>query len=219
MEVFGEKHLETLCTMGDLACVYFAQGQCSEAKEMEIRTLDLRKKNMLGDSHPETLYIMSSLAMSYSKLNRHGEAEELSGRALDLQKENLGERHPDTMQSMRYLAEIYYRQGQYEKVVDLAAEVMSLCRGVFEDGHPSTQITSRHLATYRSKYVTEPEGIQAGTCLLTQTDCGQNQPILCATRRGCRRRRVHLQSGVQRQPSSHHLCDDRFLRELRSVRS
>ncbi|KAI9762477.1 MAG: hypothetical protein M1840_001237 [Geoglossum simile] len=127
-EVLGEKHPDTLRTMGNLASTYWKQGRSKEAEELNLRVLELQKE-VLGEKHPDTLRAMGNLASTYWKQGRSKEAEELNLRVLELRKEVLGEKHPDTPRAMGNLASTYSQQGRSKEAEELDLRVLELQRG------------------------------------------------------------------------------------------
>ena len=75
-KLFGAEHLDTLHSMGNLACTYRDQGRWNEAEQLEIQVMDMTKK-ILGAEHPDTLHSMANLACTYGNQGRWNEAEQL----------------------------------------------------------------------------------------------------------------------------------------------
>ena len=64
--VLGREHPDTLASMGNLASIYWRQGQLQwkEAEELEVQVMETTKR-ILGQEHPSTLISMGNLASTY----------------------------------------------------------------------------------------------------------------------------------------------------------
>ncbi|KIJ37249.1 hypothetical protein M422DRAFT_111164, partial [Sphaerobolus stellatus SS14] len=62
--------------MANLACTYWEQNRFSEAEDLEVKVLQMRR-HKLGEDHPDTLTSMKNLASTYQSQGRLSEAEEL----------------------------------------------------------------------------------------------------------------------------------------------
>ena len=102
-KLLGEKHLDTLTSMRDLASTYYHQGKLNEAEQLAVQILNMQNK-LLGAKHPDTLTNMENLARIYNCQGKLNEAEQLGIQVLDVRKKLLGVEHPDTLTSMRNLA-------------------------------------------------------------------------------------------------------------------
>src|SRR6266567_2149492 len=52
--LLGEKHPDTLTSMGDLAATYLDQGQWKKAEALQVVVME-KSKHLLGEEHPDTL--------------------------------------------------------------------------------------------------------------------------------------------------------------------
>ncbi|KAH8649570.1 hypothetical protein BGZ61DRAFT_487953, partial [Ilyonectria robusta] len=144
--VLGEKHPDTIRSMGELATTYHAQGRYDEAEEISVKVLELRRE-VLGEKHPDTIESMGSLATTYHAQGRYDEDEEISVKVLELQRAVLGEKHPDTIRSMGSLAATYHTQGRYDEDEEISVKVLELQRAVLGEKHPDTIRSMGSLAT------------------------------------------------------------------------
>ncbi|RYO93786.1 hypothetical protein DL763_004271 [Monosporascus cannonballus] len=98
-EVLGEKHPDTLTSMGNLASTYCNQGRWKEAELLGLQVLETRKR-VLGEEHPDTLTSMANLAFTWNSQGRLGDALALMQNCLDLQQRALGPNHPRTISNL-----------------------------------------------------------------------------------------------------------------------
>ena len=62
--MLGEEYPATLTSIANLASIYRNQGRWKEAKELEVRVIETRKR-VLGEEHPSTLTSIANLASIY----------------------------------------------------------------------------------------------------------------------------------------------------------
>ena len=77
--MLGPGHPATLTTMNNLALTYSEQEKHEDARELELKAMNLHKE-VLGPEHPHTLTSMGNLAVTYSKQGKYDEAKELEQR-------------------------------------------------------------------------------------------------------------------------------------------
>ncbi|KAJ7713483.1 hypothetical protein B0H16DRAFT_1702437 [Mycena metata] len=145
-QVLGDRHLDTLITMGDVANSYSDLGKYQKAKELQGIVLE-KQKQVLGDNHPQTLLTMGNLANSYSDLGEHQKAKELEVFVLEKRTQLLGENHPDTLLTMGNLARSYSDLGEHQKAKDLEVLVLEKRTQLLGDNHPDTLLTMGNLAS------------------------------------------------------------------------
>ena len=88
--------------MANLANTYANKGKWSEAEQLEIQILDMRKK-LLGAEHPNILESMTNLATTFLNQGKWNDLEQLEFQTLDMRKKMLGAEHPDTLTCMENL--------------------------------------------------------------------------------------------------------------------
>jgi tetratricopeptide (TPR) repeat protein len=109
-EVLGEKHIDTIWAMGNLASTWHKQGRLDEAEQLEVQVLELYKE-VLGKKHLNTILAMGDLACTWYKQGRLDEAEQLEVQVVKIRKEVLGEKHPYTILAIENLEAIRRKQG------------------------------------------------------------------------------------------------------------
>ena len=95
VQVLGNKHEDTLSSLGELATVLWYQGKYKIAESMNRRALSGSKK-VLGVDHPDTLTSVYCLDLYYQK-KEYGLACNLYHRACEGCKVSLGHNHPTTV--------------------------------------------------------------------------------------------------------------------------
>ncbi|OAD22723.1 repeat:Kinesin light chain, partial [Candidatus Thiomargarita nelsonii] len=71
--MLGEKHPDTLESLGNLAMIYYEFGRESDALPLSEKGYRLMKE-VLGEKHPETLTSLNNLAVIYQDLGRLSDA-------------------------------------------------------------------------------------------------------------------------------------------------
>jgi CHAT domain-containing protein len=151
-EVLGEKHLDTLTILNNLALIYQELGRLSEALPLFEKAYRLHKE-VLGEKHPNTLISLTNLAGIYKELGRLSEALPLFEKGYRLSKEVLGEKHPETLISLSNLARIYHDPssvgtglGRLSEALPLFEKGYSLTKEKLGEKHHDTLITMNNLA-------------------------------------------------------------------------
>jgi CHAT domain-containing protein/Flp pilus assembly protein TadD len=144
-KAFGDRDLETLTSLNNLAALYQAQGRYGEAEPLYREVLQTRRK-VLRPRHPDTLTSVNNLAGLYDLQGRYGEAEPLYREALQASREVLGSRHPDTLTSLHNLAHLYDSQGRYGEAEPLYREALRARREALGSHHPQTLASLNNLA-------------------------------------------------------------------------
>nr|CEG03303.1 unnamed protein product [Fusarium acuminatum CS5907] len=147
-EDLGEKHIDTLWSLGDLASSLYAQSQYREATELFRRLLALRQE-ALGAEHPHTIWSMGSLAITYGMQGLYGDAENIFVSLLAFQQKTMGEKHEDTITTMCNLAATYFGQCRYDKTEETLISVLAFHLEVLGDTHPRTSQVKRNLSQVR----------------------------------------------------------------------
>ncbi len=138
----GEKHPDTLASMGNLAELYRSQGKYEKAEPLSLKNWQL-KREVLGEKHPHTLTSMNNLALLYKTQEQYIKAERLY---LELMKETFEEDHESTVNLMNDLAELYHFQGKYKKAEPLFIKSLKFSKKVLGERHSSTLNSMNHLA-------------------------------------------------------------------------
>ncbi|PVH97807.1 hypothetical protein DM02DRAFT_532500 [Periconia macrospinosa] len=90
--------------MVDLASAYKKHGQLRKAEELEVQTMELRKR-VLGENHLDTITSMANLAFTWKRQGLDNKALELMRECFRLQTLSLGSDHPHTVSSLSVLNE------------------------------------------------------------------------------------------------------------------
>ncbi len=173
----GEKNLDTLVSMNNLALLYKSQGKYNKAKPLLVETLRLSKE-VLGEKHSDTLISMNNLALLHRFQGEYNKSEPLLIKTLQLRREVLGEKHPDTLTSMNNLALLYKSQGEYNKAEPLYVKTLQLRREVSGEKHPDTLTSMNNLALlYKSQgEYNKAEPLYVKTLLLRREVSGEKHP-------------------------------------------
>ena len=117
-EILGEKHLDTLAALNNLANSYSYLGDYNKACELQNIVYNARKE-ILGEKHLDTLAALKNLANSYSYLGDYNKACELQNIVYNARKEILGENHLDTLAALSNLLvlQIFHNQADNESIM------------------------------------------------------------------------------------------------------
>jgi tetratricopeptide (TPR) repeat protein len=175
----GEKHTDTLHSMGHLAVSYGEQGRFDKSEKMALEVLALRKQ-VLGEKHPDTMWTIAILAVTYYHQGRLNEAEEMKIKALALRKQVLGEKHPDTILCITNLASIYHAQGRLDEAEKMKIEVLEMRKRVRGEDHPDTIWSMKSLATtyYRQNKLEEAEKLCIEALELGRKSLGEKHRVI-----------------------------------------
>ncbi|KAJ6443016.1 COM1 regulatory protein [Purpureocillium lavendulum] len=145
---FGEKNVDTLASMGNLATAHRGLGQYKMAEDMFRRTLELSQET-LGGRHRVTLHAMNGLGIVLVRLGRYKESEEMHREALRLQREVLGNKDPETLESMDNLGVTLTRLGgdHMGEAEELHRQALELRREVLGLTNPQTLSSLSNHAT------------------------------------------------------------------------
>ena len=144
-KLLGEKHTDTLTSMGSLARTYYHQGKLSEAEQLEIQILHMRKKLLVAE-HPDILTSMANIARIYYRQGKLDEAVQLEVQVLDMRMKLFGTEHICTIRSMGCLARTYYHQGKLNEAERLVVQVLDMKKKLLGEKHPYTLTSIESLA-------------------------------------------------------------------------
>jgi tetratricopeptide (TPR) repeat protein len=159
--VIGDRHLDTLKSMSNLAYAYRSQGRYVEAEKLDTHLLNIRKE-ILGNTHPDTLTSIANLAWTYHKQRRYDEAEKLGQQALEAQRKARGDNHPDTLKTMSNLAYTYCDKGQYNEAEKLDMLVLKARERFLGETHPYTLRDMENLSWIYGKQTRYREAKELG---------------------------------------------------------
>jgi tetratricopeptide (TPR) repeat protein len=112
--ILGEKHTDTLRSMGQLAWMYPWISMEQEGVNLGQRCLELRRE-VLGPEHPETLDGLSDLAMAYQMQGSLLISEEMQRQAYEASQRVNGPEHLDTLNCLSHLASVLDDLGRYKE--------------------------------------------------------------------------------------------------------
>jgi len=117
-QALGTEHPATLSAMAGLGNALSSLGRYDEARAMQERVLELRRR-VLGEEHPDTLTAINNLALTLKAQGDLNEARAMQERVLELRRRVLGEEHPDTLGAMSNLAMVFAAMGENKKAEEL----------------------------------------------------------------------------------------------------
>jgi hypothetical protein len=121
-------------------------GKATEAEEMSVRAMKVRKK-ILGREHDDTLYSIGMVGLAYKLRGKWDAAEELEVQVMETSKKKLGVDHPSTLTSMANLAVTFWNQGRWDAAEELEIQVMETSKKKLGVDHPSTLTSIANLAS------------------------------------------------------------------------
>jgi tetratricopeptide (TPR) repeat protein len=137
--ILGEKHSDTLRTMGQLAWMYPWISMEQEGVDLGLRCLMLRRE-VLGADHPETIDGLSDLAMAYQQQNKLQISEEMQRQAYEASQRVNGPEHLDTLNCLSHLASVLDDMGRYNEAEAALRKVVRIKTRVL--GEESSSILS-----------------------------------------------------------------------------
>eukprot|EP00964_Phaeocystis_antarctica_P005552 scaffold3029_cov61-Phaeocystis_antarctica.AAC.1 len=120
-ETLGDKHPDTLESIGDTAWLLESLGKLEEARPLYEEALQGRRET-LGDRDASTLYSINMLALLLKKMGQLEEARPLYEEELQGMRETLGDRNPSTLTSIYLLANLLETQGKLVEATPLYRE-------------------------------------------------------------------------------------------------
>ncbi|KAL5344298.1 hypothetical protein ACLOAV_010727 [Pseudogymnoascus australis] len=163
--------------LGKMGRYYWEEGRSSEAEDLDLQVLDLRK-SVLGETHPNTIRAMANLASTWQQQGRSSEAEDLQLQVLDLRKSVLGETHPNTIRAMANLASTWGQQGRSSEAENLELQVLDLRKSVLGEKHPDTILAMANLAStwWQQGRSNEAENLELQVLDLWKSVLGEKHP-------------------------------------------
>lgn len=123
--ILGERHVETLRSMGQLAWIYPWIGMEKKGVELGLRCLGLRRE-VLGDDHPDTIDGLSDLGMAYQLQQKYEISEQMQRNAYEASKRVLGPEHLDTLNCLSHLASVLDDLDRYKEAEDALRRVIRI---------------------------------------------------------------------------------------------
>lgn len=141
----GDKHIDTIQSLGNLASCYHSQNKLHEAEPLYVEALALSKE-VYGTVHRETLESMNLLASVWQAQDRLLEAEALYRDAMEQSQQQLGKTHADTLAFSNNLAVLLKKQGRFDEAEELHRKSLQGRREALGDAHPVTKQSMNNLA-------------------------------------------------------------------------
>ncbi len=122
-------------TLSNLASLYEARGNYSEAEALYAESLELRKQ-FFGETNMEIAMALIDLAGVYHNQALYEKAISFYNQALAMQKQCLGEESPAIATTFNHLAGTYHAQGDQDKAQELYQQALDLRKKVLGEEHP-----------------------------------------------------------------------------------
>ncbi len=143
--VLGAEHFDVVCSLNNLAILYFETGKYEKAEALFRRVITIREKT-LGPEHPEVAKALNNMGIIYKERGDYARSETFFGRALAILKKVLGAHHPGVAQLLNNQAELYRERGDYAKAEPLYAQAIIIKERALGVEHPDVAATLNTLA-------------------------------------------------------------------------
>lgn len=150
LDLFGERHVDTLTSMHNLALALTEAGNLESALTVAQRTLR-RREQLLGKEHPHTLITKGNLALVHAELGDHELAVQIADEVLEARTRILGDDDPATLSSVNALAEILMLKGKYDEARELIRRLVATRLESLGARHPSTLTSQQTYANVLSQ--------------------------------------------------------------------
>ena len=144
-EKFGPNDSRLATSLNNLALLYQAQGNYTEAELLFKRSLAISEK-ALGPEHPAVATNLNNLAGLYDAQGKYAQAEPLFRRALAIFEKALGPEHPAVATSLNNLGMLYGAQSDYAKAEPLNKRALAIREKVLGPEHPAVATNLNNLA-------------------------------------------------------------------------
>jgi CHAT domain-containing protein/lipopolysaccharide biosynthesis regulator YciM len=149
--ILGPEHAEVAESLHNLAAVYRAKSDYTNAESAFQRALSIREK-VLGQEHRETTRSLLALSDVYQAAGAYAKAATSLERALAIQEKILGAEHQDLARTLTNLAIVYNYTGNFVKAEPLHLRSLSILEKTLGPEHPSFATAMHNLANvYASK--------------------------------------------------------------------
>ncbi len=148
-EALGEKHPDTIQTLGHLAFTHSRAGQYEIALQLlnRVYTLELE---VLGGSHRHTLSALEMMADCYRSWGKHEQAAQEYERVYELLCAFYGEEDEDALRIMGEIASFYGDSGNPEKAIEVQERLYAAQCGKLGENSLTALTTLKFLAFYYS---------------------------------------------------------------------
>ncbi|MFL5587294.1 MAG: tetratricopeptide repeat protein [Ktedonobacteraceae bacterium] len=141
----GEDHPDYATSLNNLATLYRAIGDYTQAETLYLEALTIQRK-VLGEEHLDLAISLNNLATLYYMMGEYTKAEPLFQQALTIQGKVLGEEHLDLATSLNNFALLYRARGEYTKAEALLRQASDIARNALGEGHPDLATSLNNLA-------------------------------------------------------------------------
>ena len=121
----GEDDPELEACLSNLALIYKARGQYSQAEPLLKESLEISRRTR-GENNPDFVTGLNNLANLYADTGRYSEAETLYLQSLEIIRANAGEANAFMVKGLNNLASLYNRMGNFVAVEPLYAKARDL---------------------------------------------------------------------------------------------
>ena len=143
--LLGEKHEDTLFTLGQLGLNLQVQGRYKEAESTLSLALE-GQTTALGGDHKDTLLTRNNLGGLYMRQSRLSEAEVHMKAVLEARRRTLGEEHHDTLVSLANWVNVLAGQQRGDSIA-LQREVLEKTLSALGPAHQHSLSAMNNLAT------------------------------------------------------------------------
>ncbi len=183
VELLGEKHVDSIGSLTDLAICFSNLKHWSEAEVLHKRALALRTE-VLGANHLQTINSLHNVANFLSLMGRPLEAEPLYRRVLALKIEILGANHWDTVTSIDALAANLDDLGNLLEAEKLYRQGLIIRTEILGENHRATIISLSNTALMLSKLgrLSEADQLHRRALVLSEEMGGEPYDVSIAAR-------------------------------------
>lgn len=159
---------------GNLAYLFWSQGNYQDAKQSFQHALEIRQK-WLDEAHPDLAESLQNLACLYQTLGNFEESEQLFQSAIAIDKQGT---ESTLAVDLSNLAEIYRRQGKYEQAESLLRQALVMCEKYVGQEHLDTAhiFHKRGLLAYQQGKLDEAESFFRQTLVIYEKQLGYEHP-------------------------------------------
>jgi CHAT domain-containing protein len=149
-KVLGDKHLDTLKSLNDLAFIYTDLGRFSEALPLSEKAYFIAKE-VLVKKDPFTFTCIDDLAFIHKELGQFSEALPLYEEAYSLSKDVFGKGHRYTLESLTNLTLTHMELDRFLEALPLSKKAYSLSKDMLGEKHQYTLAHLSYLAFIHNK--------------------------------------------------------------------
>lgn len=155
-ERFGSLDLRLAVSCNNLAELYRAQDNYTEAERLYKRSLAIFEKTLDPD-HPSIAMSLNNLALLYQAHGKYAEAEPLYRRSLAIFEKTLGPEHSEVIQSLHNLALAYRLLDKYAEAEALLRRAIAIGEKALGAEHPTVATSLENYAALLRKTNREAE--------------------------------------------------------------